>query len=223
MIADLESNVISMIQMLFDTAGWLGVAALLAFESATGLTPSEVILGLAGWMLLASHGEPPTAIYLAGLYATLGSLVGTSFTYWLVRLGGRPLVERAARWLRLDPRYILYVEAQFQRWGPGLVCIGRVLPGIRILINVPAGLARMNFPKFLLFSFIGNYIWCTLIIGLGYSIGNRWTVIMELVNRYLPFMFIALAALLVLGLVVTRFFRRRVLAQAFLAVQDQRE
>src|SRR5512136_2922167 len=95
-----------MLQFIFDRFGWWGVAGMMAFENATTITPSEVILGLAGWMLLAAHGTPVTMIFAGGLYATLGSVVGSSFTYWLARLGGRPVVDRVARWFRIDPHHI---------------------------------------------------------------------------------------------------------------------
>ena len=67
--------------------------ALLTFENATGITPSEIILGLAGWMLIAEHQLPVSMIFVGGLYAALGSTLGASITYWAARLGGRPLVD----------------------------------------------------------------------------------------------------------------------------------
>lgn len=210
--------------MVFDAAGWLGVAALLAFESATGILPADLILGLAGWMLLDAHNEPPGMILVAGFWAALGSLAGTSLTYFYVRMGGRPLVDRAARWLRLDPRYIAFAEAQFHKWGPTIVLFGRVLPGIRILVSVPAGLARMPFPKFLLFSFVGIYIWCTTLIGLGYVLGHEWSLIvgyfLESARQYLPLVLVVFGLLALLGWLAQRSIRRRILAQAISNVNE---
>lgn len=123
-MAELESRIIATLQSIFDQFGWFGVAGLLVFENATSLTPSEIILGLAGWMLLAAHDAPPAMVRVAGLYAALGSATGSSVTYWLVRLGGRPAVDRVTCWLRIDPRDILRAEALFNRWGPGLYSSG---------------------------------------------------------------------------------------------------
>ena len=149
----------------------------MAFENATSITPSEIILGLAGWMLLAARGAPPAQIFVGGLYAALGSAVGSSVTYWLVRLGGRPVVDRVARWFRLDPRHLARADAQFHRWGPALVLFGRMLPIVRVVVTIPAGLARMPFRQFFTYTFIGAYVWCTLLIGLGYAVGHEWPLI----------------------------------------------
>jgi membrane protein DedA with SNARE-associated domain len=223
LITELDLKLIALIQTIFDAAGWFGVSALMAFESATGLSPGEIVLGLSGWMLLAAHGAPASMILVAGLYTALGSLVGTSLTYWLVRLGGYPLVERAARWLRLNPRYLDHVEAQFNKWGPGLVCFGRMVPGIRILIAIPAGLARMNFFQFVFFSFIGAYVWCTGLIALGYFIGHELPFIVLLIKQYLPIFWISLVVLAVLFFFAHRLLSRRILARQALVVRERRK
>jgi membrane protein DedA with SNARE-associated domain len=178
-------------------------------------------------MLLDAHDKPPVMILVAGFWAALGNLAGTSLTYWLARMGGRPLVDRAANWLRLDPRYIRFAETQFHKWGPGIVLFGRVVPGIRVLVSVPAGLARMPFPKFLLFSLAGAYLWCTTLVGLGYFLGHEWTQIvrffLENAQQYLPLVLVAFAALALLGWYAQRSIRRRILARATLAQPDRSE
>ena len=88
MIAELEAQIIAALQTLFDRFGWLGVAGLMAFENATGITPSEIILGLAGWLLLAAKDAGFGMVFVGALYAALGSTAGASVTYWLVRLAG---------------------------------------------------------------------------------------------------------------------------------------
>lgn len=186
MITELESIVLSAAQTIYDGWGWLGVAALLVFENATGIAPSEIILGLAGWMLIAEHQLPPSMIFLGGLYAALGSVIGASITYWAARLGGRPLVDKLARWIRLDAAHIDRAEAQFHRWGAGMVLVGRVMPGIRTIINIPAGLARMPFVSFFIATFIGAYIWCALLIGAGYLLGHEWHLISAYVKPFIP-------------------------------------
>lgn len=186
MITELEIIVLSAAQTIYDGWGWLGVAALLVFENATGITPSEIILGLAGWMLIAEHQLSPSMIFLGGLYAALGSVIGASITYWAARLGGRPLVDKLARWIRLDAAHIDRAEAQFHRWGAGMVLVGRVMPGIRTIINIPAGLARMPFVSFFIATFIGAYIWCTLLIGAGYLLGHEWHLISAYVKPFIP-------------------------------------
>ncbi len=202
MITRLETIILSTAQTIYDAWGWLGVAALLTFENATGITPSEIILGLAGWMLIAEHQLPVSMIFIGGLYSAIGSVLGASITYWVARLGGRPLVEQISHWVRIRPAHIARAEQQFQRWGAGLVLGGRVIPGIRTLISIPAGLARMNFPKFVAATFTGAYIWCTLLIGAGYLLGYEWPLISDYVERSFPYLivtgFLTLAAYLLL-------------------------
>ena len=159
MITELETIILSAAQTIYDAWGWFGVAAILVFENATGITPSEIILALAGWMLISEHELPVSMIFVGGLYAAIGSTLGASITYWAARLGGRPLVDKLIRWARINPAHITRAENQFHRWGTGLVMVGRVMPGIRTLINIPAGLARMPFLTFFVATFIGAYVW----------------------------------------------------------------
>ena len=173
MFAELETFLLSTTHTLYNTWGWLGVTLLLVFENATGITPSEIILGLAGWMLIAENQAHPSVILLGALFSAVGSVVGASMTYWVARLGGRPLVEKLARWFRIDSAHITRAENQFQRWGTGIVLVGRMMPGVRTLINIPAGLANMSFIPFLVTTFVGAYLWCALLIGAGYLLGHQ--------------------------------------------------
>ncbi len=198
MINELETIILSAAQTIYDAWGWFGVAALLVFENATGITPSEIILGLAGWMLISEHQLPPSMIPIGGFYAAIGSVLGASIAYWVARLGGRPLVDKLARWVRIDAAHIDRAEAQFQHWGAGLVLIGRVIPGIRTLVSIPAGLARMPFVTFFSATFIGAYIWCTLLIGAGYLLGHEWALISTYLKQLLPYLLVGGALALVL-------------------------
>ncbi len=204
MITEIETYILTTTQAIYDAWGWLGVAALLTFENATGITPSEIILGLAGWMLIAEHQAHPSMILLGGLYAATGSVAGASIAYWVARLGGRPLVDRFARWVRINPNHISNAEKQFQRWGTGLILIGRMMPGIRTLISIPAGLAHMPFITFFLATFIGAYIWCILLIGAGYLLGHEWALISTYLKQYLPFLLAGGGMALALYFWVTR-------------------
>ncbi len=204
MITELETIVLSATQTIYDAWGWFGVAMLLTFENATGITPSEIILGLAGWMLIEEHQLPVSMIFIGGLYAAIGSTLGASITYWAARLGGRPLVDKLVRWIRIDPAHIIRAETQFHRWGSGLVLVGRVMPGIRTLINIPAGLARMPFITFFVATFIGAYVWCTLLIGAGYVLGHEWALISHYLKQYFPYLLAGGLALIAAYVLLTR-------------------
>ncbi len=219
LITEIETIILSTIQSIYDAWGWFGVAALLTFENATGITPSEVILGLAGWMLIAEHQLHPSMIFVGGLYAALGSALGASIMYWIARLGGRPLIDKLARWVRIDPQHIHRTEKQFHKWGTGLVLMGRVMPGVRTLINIPAGLVRMTFTRFLIATFVGAYIWCTLLIGAGYVLGREWSLISTYLKDHLTYLLLGGMSVLVLYL----WLNRRVLTATYAPVQTDDE
>ncbi len=204
MIAELETLVLSTTHALYNAWGWLGVALLLIFENATGITPSEIILGLAGWMLIAENQVHPSLILVGGLISAVGSVIGASIPYWVARLGGRPVVDKIAGWLRIDPVHITNAENQFQRWGSGIVLIGRMMPGVRTLINIPAGLAKMAFVPFLAATFVGAFLWCTLLIGAGYLLGHEWALISGYLKQYLPYLLAGGGIILALYVVYTQ-------------------
>lgn len=204
MLDTLEQTILSALQVIFDKFGWFGVFGLMIFENATGISPSEVILAFAGWMLIESHGISPAFIPLAGLYAGLGSAIGASITYWIARMGGRPLVERFAKFFRIDLKYIDRIEEQCNKWGVGIVMIGRMIPGVRTLVSIPAGLVRIPFAKFFVATFAGAYVWCTVLIGAGYLLGHEWRLISDLIKTNLPFVFL-FGFLLISGYLVYRY------------------
>jgi membrane protein DedA with SNARE-associated domain len=189
MLDTIAQTILSALQVIFDKFGWHGVFGLMIFENATGITPSEIILAFAGWMLIERHGIAPSFIFLAGLYTGLGSAIGASITYWVARKGGRPLVDKFAHFFHIKLDYIEWVENQCTKWGTGIVFVGRMLPGVRTLVSIPAGLVRIPFPRFFLATFAGAYIWCTVLIGAGYLLGHEWHLISQYIKTHLPLVF----------------------------------
>jgi membrane protein DedA with SNARE-associated domain len=191
MLDTIEQTILSALQVIFDQFGWYGVFGLMIIENATGISPSEIILAFAGWMLIERHGIAPSFILVAGVYAGLGSAIGASITYWAARWGGRPLVDKFASLLRIDLKYIERIEYQCKKWGIGVVFVGRMIPGVRTLVSIPAGMARIPFPRFFLASFAGAYLWCTALIGAGYFLGQEWHLISHYIKANLPLVFAA--------------------------------
>ncbi len=186
MLDQVEFVILSGLQTIYDQFGWFGVFLMMIFENATGITPSEIVLSLAGWMLIEAHGADPMLIFIGGLYAGVGSAIGASVAYWVARLGGRPIVERVSRWLRIDLKHLDAIDAHVRRWSIGLVFFGRVIPGVRTLVSIPAGLARIHFGRFFAATFVGATIWCTLLIGAGYLLGHEWMLISTYLKAYFP-------------------------------------
>jgi len=120
-------------------------------------------------------GEPVLFVLVMGLVIAVSSVTSEVITYWLARLGGRALVERFSRWLKVDMRHYERTEGMFMRWGVGLVMFGRILPGVRTMVSVPAGMTRMNFGLFFGASFGGAYLWNTLLVAVGYLLGFKMT------------------------------------------------
>ncbi|MBI5951852.1 MAG: DedA family protein [Chloroflexi bacterium] len=214
MLDQIEATILSALQTIFDQFGWVGVFGLMVLENATGVTPNELILTFAGWMLIERHGIAPGFILVGGLYAGFGSAVGASIVYWVARNGGRPMIERFAKFFRIDLSLLSRAEDQMQKWGAWIIFAGRVLPGIRMLVSIPAGLARIPFPKFFFATFLGAYIWCTLFIGAGYLLGHEWMLISDYIKKHIP---LVMSLVVVAGgLYLAWHFRKRIPALAWI-------
>jgi membrane protein DedA with SNARE-associated domain len=220
MLDQLETFILGTLQSVYDQFGWGGVFSMMIFENATGITPSEIVLSLAGWMLIEAHGEHPSVILLGGLYAGFGSAIGASVAYWVARLGGRPVVEKFARWFRIDLKHVEAIDGHVRRWGVGLVLFGRMIPGVRTLVSIPAGLARIPFGTFFAATFAGAYVWCSLLIGAGYLLGHEWMLISQYLKAYFPYLMAG--GLGIIGLYVLYTYRASIpyLARNFVRSQE---
>lgn len=220
MFDTIENFILGTLQTVYDQFGWAGVFSMMVLENATGISPSEIILSLAGWMLINAHGLHPSMVLLGGMYAGLGSAIGASIAYGVARIGGRPVVDKFAHWFRIDLAYIDQAEMQVQRWGVGLVLFGRVIPGVRTLVSIPAGLARIPFPAFFTATFAGAYIWCTLLIGVGYVLGHEWMLVSQYLKAYFPYLMAG--GLCIIGLYVIYTYRASLprLARIFVRSQE---
>ncbi len=150
--------------------GVMGVFIGMFLESAYIPVPSEIILPYAGYLVFL-HRATLLEAMLAGL---LGGLFGAVFGYWIARYGGRPLVERYGKYVFIHQRQIDRAEEWFQRHGDGAVFFGRLLPGIRTYISLPAGVAEMTFGRFFFFSLLGAVPWTVLLTYMGFVLGQNW-------------------------------------------------
>ena len=164
---------------LVEDGGLWGVALLMFLENVFPPTPSEVIMPLAGYA--AAQGQ----IDLWGAVAagSLGSLAGTSVWYALGCWVGTPRLKRwtarHGRWLTLTPAEVDRASDWFERRGPWAVFLGRLVPAVRTLISVPAGMARMPPGRFLLFTGLGTAIWTALLALAGYLLGSRYEAVSD--------------------------------------------
>ncbi len=121
-------------------------------------------------------GHPVQSVLALGLLFAGSSVIWEAFLYWMARIGGRPLVFRYSRFLRLDARKIDKVESLFARWGGRLVFFGRFLPGIKTLVPVPAGMSRMNFGLYIGTSFSAAYIYNIAWFAIAFFLGHKLTL-----------------------------------------------
>lgn len=157
---------------LYTEINYFWVFFLMTIESTFIPFPSEIVVAPAAFK--AAHGE--MNIYLVVLWATLGADLGAAINYWLAYFLGRPAIYAFARsrWGKLcllDEASIEKSERYFERRGVAATLIGRLLPVIRQLISVPAGLAKMNFGKFILYTTIGAGAWNIILAAIGYGMG----------------------------------------------------
>lgn len=170
------------ITRLVSDGGYLGVAGLMLLENLFPPIPSELIMPLAGFV--AARGELQiTLVVLAG---TLGSIACTLPWYyagrWLGRDHLRRLAARHGRWLTVSPEEFDRASAWFDRHGGLAVLIGRLVPGVRTLISVPAGIAEMGLGRFLLLSAIGSLAWTAALALAGYVLEDHYARVADYVD-----------------------------------------
>ena len=149
--------------------GYAGIFVMMFLESSFFPFPSEVAMIPAGY--LASKGE--MGLIPAFFAGAGGSLAGALFNYALGHKLGRPFLMKYGRYIFLKPETVEKVEAFFEKYGPASTFWGRLLPGIRQYISLPAGIGRMPLLGFGIYTFLGAGIWCAVLLGLGYVFGEH--------------------------------------------------
>ena len=170
MIDQLISAVASWIVAVIAAGGYLGVAALMAIESACIPLPSEIIMPFAGY--LVSTGR--LSLVGAATMGAIGCNVGSTIAYYVAATGGRAVLERWGAYILIRSHELAWAERFFARYGAITVFVGRLMPVIRTFIAFPAGLARMPMLKFQIYTFLGSWPWCFALAYAGYALGTRW-------------------------------------------------
>jgi len=184
----------TLIQWLLDTIGAMGypgIILLMAMESSIIPVPSELIMPPAGY--LAYQGKMDMAVAI--LCGTAGSLIGAYANYFVSHYLGRPLILKYGKYVLIPPDKFERVERFFLQHGEISTFIGRLLPVIRHLISIPAGVAGMNHLKFCLYTVLGAGIWCTILTLIGYAIGENQQLIMQYSHKALLWVVLFSAAL----------------------------
>jgi len=166
----------TIVQYIGDMGYW-GIFLLMFLESTFFPFPSEIIMIPAGY--LAFKGE--MNIYIVILVGILGSVAGALFNYYLARSFGRVFILRYGKYFFIKEQTLDKLESFFSKHGEISTFTGRLIPGIRQLISLPAGLARMNIARFSFYTALGAGIWVIVLVAVGYVVGSNE----ELISEYL--------------------------------------
>lgn len=174
MIDAAEEAILDFLQEVYDAVGWPGVVFFMAVESAAIPLPSELIMPLAGWLLVRNEGLDAVWLLLAGFYGALGNLLGSLVAYYVAAWGGRPLLDRFGRFLLISRHDLERADRWFDKYGTWAVFFSRLLPVVRTFVSVPAGVSRMGVWRFGVLTFAGSYPWSLGLAAGGYVLGENW-------------------------------------------------
>lgn len=150
--------------------GYPGIFFMMAGESALLPIPSEIVLPFAGFLIYSGK----MSFWLVTIIAIFGQIFGSIVAYWIGYYGGRPLVLNYGKHVLLNRKRFERVGGWFTKYGAIAIFFTRLMPLVRTIISFPAGIARMNFRKFLVFSVAGIIPWTILLIYMGFKLGEFW-------------------------------------------------
>ncbi len=190
---------------ILQSAGYAGLIALMALESACIPLPSEIILPFAGY--LASKAD--MNVLLIATLGALGCNIGSLGAYWLGHWGGRAAILRWGKYVLLTRHDLEVADSFFHRFGGPAVLIGRMLPVVRTFIALPAGISHMPQGRFHVYTYVGSWPWCLLLGYAGYMLGKNWSNsdVLGSVFHYLDYAIIALVVIFIGRFVWTRWNR----------------
>jgi membrane protein DedA with SNARE-associated domain len=153
--------------------GYAGVAIMMGIESACIPLPSEIIMPFAGY--LVSAGE--FSLWGVALAGTMGCVLGSVLAYGVGYYGGRPMAEKYGKYVLVTTHDLDLADNFFQKYGKMTVFVSRLLPVIRTFISLPAGIAKMNFWQFVIYTFLGSLPFCYLLAYIGKKLGDNWNTL----------------------------------------------
>jgi membrane protein DedA with SNARE-associated domain len=170
MIAKIITILSSFIVATISALGYGGIVLLMAIESACIPLPSEIIMPFSGY--LVSTGE--LNLWGVAIAGAVGCVLGSLVAYWVGMYGGRPFIEKYGRYILLSRHDLDIADRWFSKHGEVIVFVSRLLPAIRTFIAFPAGVARMNLTRFVIYTFAGSLPWCLGLAYVGQKLGEQW-------------------------------------------------
>ncbi len=158
---------------LIGSLGYWGVFIGMTLESACIPLPSEVIMPFAGFAVF----QGKMTLLGITIVGTLGNLLGSLIAYFVGFKGGRPLLEKYGKYVLISPDKLNLADTWFEKYGHEAVFISRMLPAIRTFISLPAGIAKMDLKKFIIYTFLGSLPWTFALGYIGVQLGDKWDII----------------------------------------------
>jgi len=190
----------SVIQWLLDTLralGYPGIIVLMAIESSVLPVPAEAVIPPAGYWAAKGVMDP----VLVTLCGVIGSVIGSLLSYGLARWLGRGFMRRYGKYVLVSEHSLQRTDRFFARHGEISVLVGRLLPVARHLISIPAGIANMALPRFVVYTAVGASLWCAVLTAIGYLLGKNEAVLRnEDVHRYVGHAVLIALLLVTLGI-----------------------
>ncbi|PYX07043.1 MAG: DedA family protein [Acidobacteria bacterium] len=175
----MAQHLVDLLRSLLAHYGYGAVAGALLLENAGLPVPGETVLLLASFLAFSEHRLRLPYIILVGIFAaTIGDNIGFAVGVY----GGRPLLERYRKTLRIRPATISRGEDLFRRYGAATVFVARFITGMRVIAGPLAGVLRMDWRKFVIFNFLGAALWVTVISSAGFLFGKHWDDLVEILR-----------------------------------------
>lgn len=153
--------------------GYGGIALMMAIESACIPLPSEIIMPFSGYLVF--QGE--FSLFGVAMAGAIGCVIGSVLAYWVGITGGRAMAEKYGKYILISHHDLDIADRFFAKYGSSAVFFSRLLPVVRTFISLPAGIARMNFPKFVIYTFLGSFPWCYGLAYIGMKMGQNWNTL----------------------------------------------
>ncbi|MFH1825588.1 MAG: DedA family protein [Candidatus Firestonebacteria bacterium] len=179
---------------VISTLGYWGIILSMAIESACIPLPSEIIMPFSGYLVWTGK----FTLFGISLAGAIGCVLGSVVTYYIGVLGGRPLLEKYGKYVLISHHDLEVADKFFAKYGDSAIFISRLLPVVRTFISLPAGIVKMNFVKFFIYSLVGSFIWCLFLGWIGLKLGEHWNTL----GIYFHKFDIVIGIIIVIGIVL---------------------
>lgn len=185
-LAQLLDGIVVWVQGLISTMGYVGLGIVMFLENVIPIIPSEAVLPMAGWLAFEKIGNFTLwGVTLVGAIGSVGgALVFYGLGYWFGEDRVRQILRRYGKWVLLKEEDFDNALDWFERYGELIIFFGRMVPIIRSLVSIPAGIASMHLGLFNIYTALGTALWSFLLAMAGFLLGQNWTLVMEWVGRY---------------------------------------